>query len=168
MKRILSLLMMIVMISFVAQAKFFLKGETHCALGDYNVVKAPDSFVLNGDELNTYIISYENSDKTVKIAVSKEADCCRYIVLSEDLSLQYICKKDYFGVYMHGADFKKLGLETDTEMMELRNYYHQKVITPNSIELKNCLGLIAIYYPRLVKDYENVFACKETFQNKKN
>ena len=160
MKRTISLLMMIVMISFVTQAKFFLKGETYCALGDYNIVKAPDSFVLNGDELNTYIISYENSEKTVKIAVSKEGDCCRYIVLSENLSLQYICKKDYFGVYMHGDDFKKLGLETEKENMVLRNYYHQKVITPNSIEVKNCLGLIAVYYPRLVKDYEIVFACK--------
>ena len=160
MKRMISLLMMIVMISFVAQAAFFLKGETNCALGEYNIVKSSDSFVLNGDKLDTYIISYENSAKTVEIAVLKEKDCCRYIVLSEDLSLQYICKKNYFGVYLHGDDFKKLGLETDTEAIELKGYYHQKVITPNSIDLKNCLGLIAIYYPKLIKDYENVFACK--------
>ena len=138
MKRVISLLMMIVMISFVTQAKFFLKGETHCALGDYSIVKAPDSFVLNGDKLDTYIISYENSEKTVKIAVKKEEDCCRYIVLSEDLSLQYICKKDYFGVSLHKDDFNKLGLESNRDMIDLNGFHHQRIITPNSIKLKSC------------------------------
>ncbi len=160
MKRMISLLMMIVMISFVAQAAFFLKGETHCALGEYSIVKASDSFVLNGDKLDTYIISYENSDKAVKIAVRKDEDCCRYIVLSEDLSLQYICREDYFGVALHKKDFNKLGLESDREMIDLDGYHHQRIITPKSINLKKCLSLIAVYYPRLIKDYETVFASK--------
>lgn len=132
--------MMIVMISFVTQAEFFLKGETNCKLGEYNIVHSSDSYVLNGDELNTYINSHKNSSKTVKISVLKEKDRCRYIVVSEDLSVQYICKKDYFGGYMHDKDFNKLGLETDKEMLELGGYYHQKITTPNSIGLKNYLG----------------------------
>ncbi len=153
--------MMALMVSFAVQAKsFFLKGETFCALGEYNIVEAPVSFVLNGDELDTYIISYENSSKTVKVAVKKEDDCCRYIVLSDDLSVQYICKKDYFGVSLHKDDFIKLGLESNRDMIDLNGYHHQRIITPNSIKLKNCLSLIASYYPMIVKDYEKVFACK--------
>ena len=46
-------------------------------------------------------------------------------------------------------------------MLDNSAYFHQKVITRNAEDknLEGCLGLIAVYYPKLVKDYESIFEC---------
>lgn len=157
MKHLISYLILILLISFSLPLKtVILKGDSNCALGEYIVETASNPFILDGVELETYIISYENTEKTIQVAVKKESEQCRYIVLSDFLSVQYICTKDYFGVKKH--DDKEL--ETDNNMLDSSGYFHQIVITRNKKNTRDCLGLIACYYPKLVKDYENAFACK--------
>ena len=120
----------ILMIGMAVQAEpSVLKGKTHCALGDFKIEKAKEAFVLNGETLETYTVSYENSPKTVRIAVLKERKCCRYLVLSDDLKVQYIRDDHYFGVDRFRNKLNKLGLHTNLEVMDINGYYHQKVIS---------------------------------------
>lgn len=163
MRNLFSYAVLILMISFAFPAKtIVLEGNSNCALGDFIIKEASNPIMLNGLKLDTYTISYENSTKTVTVAVSKEKDCCKYFVFTDELSVQYNCYEDYFGVCINDKKCKDQGLETDTDMLDLTAYHYQKVITKNKEvkNLKGCLGLIAVYYPKLMKDYEKVFACK--------
>src|SRR5664279_6213326 len=71
--------------------KFMTEGKSNSSLGNYKIEIADNPITLNGEELKTYIITYENSPLQVKIAVMKEKDCKKYIVLSDKLSIQYVC-----------------------------------------------------------------------------
>ncbi len=162
MKHLISYFILILMISFSFPAKtVFLKGTTNCALGDFIIEKSSELVVLDGYKLDTYTISYENSAKTVSVAVRTEEDCCRYIVFTDELSVQYICYKEYFGVLTHDKGLNNQGFVTDANMLDKSSYFYQKLITRDKDEksLKGCLGLIAAYYPMLLTDMEKVFAC---------
>ena len=160
MKKVFSFAVTILMISFAIQAgPSVLKGKTYCALGDFKIEKAKEAFVLNGETLETYTVSYENSPKTVRIAVLKERKCCRYLVLSDDLKVQYLRNDHYFGVDMFRDKQNKLGLDTNIGAMDINGYYHQKVISREETGKANYLKLIAVFYPKLLKNYEKVFEC---------
>lgn len=163
MRTSISYLILILMISFAFPAKtVVVKGNSNCALGDFVISQSSELFILDGIKLDTYVIAYENSKKTVNVAVRQEEDCCRYIVFTDELSIQYICSDDYLGVKILDANLKAQGYETNKEMLEKSSYYYQRIITREEVDknLKSCLGLIAVYYPKLVKDFDKVFACE--------
>lgn len=160
MKRVIYLAVLIFSISFLVQARTpVLKGKTYCALGDFKIENAAEPFVLNGETLETFDVTYENSPKVIRIAVLKEKKCCRYLVLSDDLSVEYLRNKSYFGVAKHPQKMHRKGLETDMDAMNIGAYYHQKVITRDDSGKSTYLKLIAAYYPQLVRNYEKVFEC---------
>ena len=76
------------------------EGKTNSALGDYRIEKADNPVIINGEELKAFIISYQNSPMEVTIVIRKGKDCKNYIVLSDKLSVQYVCNENYFGVEM--------------------------------------------------------------------
>lgn len=160
MKKAICLAVLVITSSLVLQAKKpVLKGKTLCALGDFKIENAAESFVFNGEPLETYTVNYENSAKTVRIAVLKEKKCCRYLVISDDLSVQYLRNNFYFGVEKCHTKMKKNGLKTNIDNLDLSAYYHQKVITRENSGKSSYLKLIAAYYPQLVRNYEKVFEC---------
>lgn len=163
MRTLISYLILILAVSFAFPAKtVVVKGDSNCALGDFVIKESSELFMLDGNKLDTYLITYENSEKTVNVAVREEEDCCRYIVFTDELSVQYICYEEYFGVKIHDAKMKRQGHETDKDMLDITSYYYQRIITREEVHknLKSCLGLIAVYYPKLVKDFDTVFACE--------
>ena len=74
------------------------EGKTYSALGDYRIEKADNPVIINGEELKAFIISYQNSPMEVTIVIRKGKNCKNYIVLSDKLSVQYVCNENYFGV----------------------------------------------------------------------
>ncbi len=163
MKKMISLFVLIAAFSFAAIAdSFVMKGKTHTALGKYTIEEASDPISIDGVELETYIISYENSSKKVRVAIEKDdkKDCKNYIVVGDDLSLQYTCDSRTFGVEKLDKKYKSSGIETSIDDLDKTEYFHQKVITREKSKEKDCLGLIACYYPKLVNNYEEAFACK--------
>ena len=163
MRTLISYLILIVMISFTFPAKtVVVKGNSNCALGDFIITQSSELFILDGVKLDTYVIRYENSKKIVNVAVRQEEDCCRYIAFTDELSVQYICSEDYLGVKILDANMKMQGYETEKDKLDNSSYFYQRIITREEVDknLKSCLGLIAVYYPRLVKDFDKVFACE--------
>ena len=88
------------------------EGKTFSALGDYRIEIADDPVIINGEEFKAFVISYQNTPLEVKVAVIKERDCRKYIVLSEKLCVQYVCNSYYFGVERLDKSFAKAGHTT--------------------------------------------------------
>ncbi len=159
----ISLTMLVIVFSFAAIAENVIReGETHSALGKYTIEKSNDFVVVNGEELETFICSYENSTKSIKVAVDKDKNgkMRNYVVIGDDLSLQYTCEPSHFGVSQLDKKYQEAGVEASNEELNLNAYYHQKVLTRSNPTDRDCLGLIACFYPKLVTNYEDAFACK--------
>ncbi len=161
MKRILfavTLLLVFCAASFAREV--VAEGKTFSALGNYKIELADNSVIINGEEFTPFIISYQNSPLEVKVAVKNSADCKTYYVLSDKLSVQYVCTGNYFGVEMLDKSFEKEGYTTSHSALDKSEYFHQKVLTAGKdCELDNTM-LIAAYFPRLISNMTEVVAAK--------
>jgi hypothetical protein len=136
------------------------EGKTFSALGDYKIEIADDPITINGVEFKAFLISYQNSDLEVKVAVMKERKCKKYIVISDKLSIQYVCNANYFGVERLDKSFEKAGYSTTDAALNRSEYFHQKVLTSGQgCELDNTM-LIAAYFPKLINDIREVVAVR--------
>ena len=126
------------------------EGKTHSVLGDYKIEKADNPVIINGEELKAFVISYENSPMEVTIAIRKGKNCKNYIVLSDKLSVQYVCNANYFGVEKLDKSLDVKGFNTTDEGLNKSEYFHQKKLAPGMRgEIENT-QLIAAYFPMLV------------------
>jgi len=153
MKRILIAGILIVAFSTASFARELVaEGKTYSALGDYRIEMADNPVIINGAEFKSFLISYQNTSLEVKVAVKKEHNCKRYIVLSDKLCVQYVCNENYFGVERLDKSFEKDGYATSDVALDRNEYFHQKVLTSGmSCELDNT-RLIAAYFPMLIKN----------------
>jgi len=153
MKRILIAGILIVAFSTASFARELVaEGKTYSALGDYRIEMADNPVIINGAEFKSFLISYQNTSLEVKVAVKKEHNCKRYIVLSDKLCVQYVCSENYFGVERLDKSFEKDGYATSDVALDRNEYFHQKVLTSGmSCELDNT-RLIAAYFPMLIKN----------------
>ena len=162
MKRMISLIAIVSILSLTCFAKApVAKGKTHSSLGNYVVENAVNPIVVDGKELKTYVVSYENSDMTVRVGIDKSSKTCtKYIVVSDELTVQYECNKRVFGVKKVDKEYQNDGFVTTDLNLNKSEYFHQKVLTQLEMTDLEHVTLISVYYPKLVKDYENVFAVK--------
>lgn len=159
MKRIFLTAVLIVTVFFASFAgKPVAEGKTFSTLGDYKIEVADNPFLLDGKELETFVISYTNTDMKVTLAIERTKKCKKYYVLSDNLSVQYICNNRFFGVERLGKELKKDGYSTENESLNLEEYFHQRIITDgNNSDLDNSM-LIAAYFPYLIKNTEVLIA----------
>ncbi len=138
------------------------QGNTESALGKYVVEKTAVLVEIDGVALPTYTITYQNSDQVIRVAVDidKKNNMKNFIVLGDNLNLQYRCEASCFGVKRLEKKYVEAGITNESELLNNGEYYHQKVLTRSNPSNRDCLGLIACYYPKLVVDFENTFACK--------
>jgi hypothetical protein len=128
------------------------EGKTYSAMGDYKIEIADNPVTINGDVFTAFVISYQNTPLEVRVAVKKEHDCKKYIVLSEKLCVQYVCNANYFGVERLDKSYEKDGYLTSDLFLDKNEYFHQKVLTSGmGCELDNT-RLIASYFPMLIKN----------------
>ena len=154
MKKVLiaaALLMVLNTASFSGQ--FVTDGKSNSTLGDYRIELADNPVTLNGEVLKTYVISYQNSPLEIKIAVKKEKDCKKYIVLSDKLSVQYVCTGTYFGVQKldKSSEIDNNGFATSDEALNRTEYFHQKVLATGKPDEIESTKFIASYFPLLIK-----------------
>jgi hypothetical protein len=161
MKRILLTTGLIMAFCFSTFArKFVAEGQTYSALGNYKIEIADNLLTLNGKELKAFIISYANSNMEVTVAFDKNRKGMKYYVLSDNLSIQYVCKNGYFGVSLLDKELEKDGYRTSESALNKGEYFHQKVIaTGSNCDLENS-KLIAAYFPMLINNFENILASK--------
>jgi hypothetical protein len=153
MKNLIFAVLLIVVFSTASFAKEVIaEGETYSTLGSYKIALAENPVTINGEELKAYIISYQNTPMEVTVAIKKDKKCKSYLVLSDKLSVKYVCNKNYFGVEMLN---KKINMEdsdyeTSDASLNRNEYFHQKVLAPGIRgEIENA-QLIAAFFPRLL------------------
>ena len=140
--------------------KVIAEGPTFSALGNYKIELADNPVLLQGQECKAYTISYENTPMKVTIAVCKDKNCRKYIVLSDKLSVQYVCNSNYFGVERLDKAFESEGFSTSDKELNRFEYYHQKVIAPGKRGEVESAQLIAAYFPFLINQPEAPVAMK--------
>ena len=153
MKRMFFAALLIVAFSSASFSREFVaSGKTYSALGDYKIKIADNPVALNGDQLKAYVISYQNSPMEVKVVIRKDKECKNYIVLSDKLSVQYVCNGDYFGVQKLGKSLEKDGYSTSDEALNRSEYFHQKLLVQGRQDEIEATKLIAAYFPMLIKE----------------
>jgi hypothetical protein len=126
------------------------KGQTFTAMGDYMISKVDNPVALMGKDCQAYSIKYENSPIEVTVVVCKDKKCRRYLVISDKLSVQYVCTKEYFGVERLNKDFESLGYKTTDQNLNRLEYFHQKVLGHGQRPELEATQLIAAYFPHLL------------------
>jgi hypothetical protein len=155
MKRMIfgALLMTVISIASFSR-EFVAGGKSNSALGDYKIEMSDNPVVINGEKLKTFIISYQNSPMEVTVVIQKGKKCKNYIVLSDKLSIQYVCNESYFGVQKLDPAYEKEGFKTEDFALNRGEYFHQKVISRGKHEEIESAHLIAAYFPMLMLDKE--------------
>ena len=137
--------------------EFVAAGKTYSKLGDYKIEIAENPVIINGESIKAFVISYQNSAMEVNVAITKDKDCDKYLVLSGKLCLQYVCNANYFGVEKLDKSFELDGYATSDAALNRSEYFHQKVIAPGKSNEIDNIQLIAAYFPMLLKETnENV------------
>lgn len=130
--------------------EFVATGKTHSSLGDYKIEKAEKPVIINGEELKAFVISYQNTPMKVTVVVKKDKKCKNFIVLSDKLSVQYVCNGEYFGVQKLDGELKPEGYSITDAALNRTEYFHQKLLTYGvNGDLENT-QMIAAYFPLLL------------------
>jgi hypothetical protein len=161
MKKLFFAVLLIVVFSTASFAKEVVaEGETHSALGGYKIEIADNPVIINGEELKAYVISYQNTPMVVTVAIKKEKKCKNYLVLSDKLSVQYVCNENYFGVEKLDKEIvlEDSGFANSDALLNRSEYFHQKVLAPGKRgEIENA-QLIAAFFPRLLNNTDELVA----------
>jgi hypothetical protein len=159
-KMILTTVLILVVCTVSFGKKVVAKGSTFSALGDYKIETVDTPTNINGVDCTTYKISYENSAMDVTLVVTKGRNCKKYVVLSDKLSVQYVCNPTYFGVEKLDKSFEKDGYKTSESALNKLEYFHQKVLGPGQQPEIDATKLIAAYFPFLLNTNENMTATR--------
>jgi hypothetical protein len=96
----------------------------------------------------------------VTVAIYKDRKCRKYVVLSDKLSVQYVCNENYFGVEKLDKEFEKDGYKTSDAELNRSEYFHQKVISPGRRDMLEATQLIAAYFPMLLSTTTEAIASR--------
>lgn len=127
-------------------------GNSLTDFGKYTIVHSGTSMVVDNQELETYNLLYENIDNPIRVGLIKENSCTTFIVRSDEFEVEYICKKGVFGVRKIEHKYKglpKVGIDLK---LNKESYCSQKVICQGKKSEDELLGLIACYFPNLIKE----------------
>jgi hypothetical protein len=161
MKKLVMLTVLLIAVCTVSFGKKVVaKGQTFTAMGDYTIETVDNPLPLMGNTCTAYSIKYENSPMDVTVIICKDNKCKRYLVISDKLSVQYVCRKEYFGVETLDKMFEADGYKTDLANLNLVEYYHQKVLGPGQKPELEATQLIASYFPNLINTTAAMTAAK--------
>ena len=119
-------------------------------MGDYKIETTDNPILMKGQDCKAYLVSYANSPLEVTVVVCKDRKCKRFVVLSDKLSVQYVCNQDYFGVERLDKSFEEEGYATNDAELNKLEYFHQKVLGPGQKGDLEATQLVAAYFPFLL------------------
>lgn len=129
-----------------------ISGQSLTELGQYTIDTSSDALKIGDETLKTYQLKYSNCDSPILIGVKKTKKCMNFIVRATNFEVEYVCKKHVFGVKRINKDYQTVSSALINEMMDNADFFTQQVISQNPKTEEELLGLIACYFPLLVKD----------------
>lgn len=161
MKRIIFLAALIFAVSLASFGmKIIAEGRTNSPFGNYTIRVDDKSLMINGKEHQPYVITYENSNLEVRVAVDMDKEGKIYYVLSDNLSVQYVSNRHYFGVEKLNKELEKDGFMTSDAALNRLEYFRQKALTTDQGWRRDNTELIAVYFPMLLNDMESLLTAK--------
>ena len=127
-----------------------LNGNSNTSFGTYEI-KELSPVNVNGELMRTFELTYEKAQKSVIINLDERANCKDYIVRSKNLEVRYVCNKTSFGAQFLLSNQKKYKPELNVLFLSQDEFEKQKRISEGAISIDSALGLIASYYPALLK-----------------
>jgi hypothetical protein len=127
-----------------------LNGQSNTWLGDYQIKELPAT-VQNGHTMRTFELTYANAAKTVMIYLDERSDCREYVVRSKNLEVRYVCNKNGFGAKLVSGKLRQYDPDVNALFLASDEFRNQGRISDGGLELSSALGLIASYYPGLLK-----------------
>lgn len=162
MKRMILFAVLVLAVSTLSFGKKIIaEGKTYSRLGDYKVETTDNPIPLKGEDCKAYVIRYENTPMEVTVIVCKEKKCRKYVVLSDKLSVQYVCNPNYFGVERLDKSLEQEGYKTEDAGLNRIEYFHQKVLGPGQMAELDATRTIAAFFPFLLNTDENMIAEKK-------
>jgi len=160
--RILVTVLFLTVVCLVTQARVkdakAITGSSLSEFGKYTIEQSDIPMRLNGEEVKTYELVYENTNRSIQIGVLPEKHCTNFILKTDMFEVSYVCKKGVFGVKKIDNDYANISKNINEAVLDKVAYYSQRVITQNPKTEEELLGLIACYYPGLInKDYKEKF-----------
>lgn len=135
-----------------------LAGNSLTGFGKYTIMVSDAPMVVNNEVVKTYDLMYEKTSNPIQVGMIKEEKCRTFIVRTDDFEIQYSCNSGVFGVKKIESRFQTLPKEEMDAKLDRANYFAQRVICTNQKSEDELLGLIACYFPKLVKeDYQASF-----------
>jgi len=147
-----SLLVACLVTSAKTKEASLISGQSLTELGDYAISTSNKSLTIGNETLKTYRLDYTNSDSPVLIGVKKTKKCINFVVRTDNFEVEYICKNHVFGVKRIDKAYQTVNTDLVNEMMNNAQYYTQRIISQNPKTEEELLGLIACYFPSLLKD----------------
>lgn len=127
-------------------------GNSLTELGKYTIAQSDVPMVINNEAVKTYDLMYENTTYPVRVGLVQDEQCTTFVVRTDDFEIEYTCNKGVFGVKMIEPKYQTLPMEEINARINRVSYFAQRVISTNKKSEKELLGLIACYFPTLVKE----------------
>ncbi len=129
-----------------------LKGTSLTDFGNYTVTNADVPMIVNNVAVETYDLTYANNSCKVRIGLVKEKKCTTFIVRTDGFEVEYTCNQGVFGVKKIEKKYQEFPKEANDCKLDRVGYFAQRVICQNKKSEDELLGLIACYFPNLVKE----------------
>jgi len=151
---ILSMFMLLVFMitSAKGEGTTILNGQSLTELGQYTIRTSDEPMNIGNEVFKTYELNYANIDSPILIGVKKTKKCMNFIVRTDNFEVEYVCNKHVFGVKRINKDYQTVSREKIDQMMDNADFYTQRIISQYPKTEEELLGLIACYFPSLLKD----------------
>ena len=136
------------------------RGNTNSSLGTYTIEKADMLEMIQGKALRTYTVKYENTEDSLLVVVDDSREELNFLVISDNLMIEYNCENNLFGANIVGEYFENEGYFTQRENLDRKQYFHQKLITQNPKSETEYISLISVYFPKLIMNTKKLYANK--------
>ncbi|MCL3779121.1 hypothetical protein EMN47_01860 [Prolixibacteraceae bacterium JC049] len=147
----LLLLMFVVTSTFATKFATELTGTTPTDFGKYSIKEVSEKMMVDGHAIKTFELNYENTTQKFLIGVQKTKKCKNFIVRSESFEVAYLCNKGVFGVKKLNSKQRSMSASVVKKYLDPKQYDMQKIITQKPKTEEQFLGLIACYFPNLIK-----------------
>lgn len=147
-KKILGSLLAIALLSSFTLSAATVVGDSNSELGKYWLKKAANHMVVNGQEVDTYVVHYDNLDSPVYVGVLKPNEkCTDFVVRGDGFEVLYTCEKGQFGIAYTPKKYATIPSSEAKKAIDRTQFLYQRVISQVPQTDKQLLALIACYLP---------------------
>ncbi len=144
---------LLIMLVFVGSCTLVsAQKEMATGFGDYTLKRADVPMVVNETPVETYVVSYDKMEEPIYIGVVTDKKCKNYIVRTNGFEIQYVCKRNKFGICYTESRFATMDQEELQKKINRSAFLHQRVISSSGPKPDVYhVSLIASYLPDVMQ-----------------